>query len=77
MEYKGYILTRLNDGAVVWSDGGGWMDCSFDNYNTAKHFIDLKDKFGNRFYDVISDMQKIAIEINDGLVSIEIVNKLN
>lgn len=77
--YKGYCLTKIENGGIVWSDEGGWLNCVFDTEETTKQFIDLKDKFNDNFYDVIVEIQKIAIEKNNGYVSINIINeyKLN
>jgi len=73
-DYKGYTLTQITNKGVVWSDEGGWLDCVFDNIETAKFFIDLQDKFVDNFYNVIYQAQNIAIEKNKGNVSIEIIN---
>lgn len=71
--YKGYYLTKVENG-IVWSDGGGWLDCVFDNLETAKYFIDKKDDILKDFYKVIYDIQQIAIDINDGYVNIKIID---
>lgn len=71
--YKGYTLTQITNGGIVWSDEGGWLDCVFDNIETAKFFIDLQNKFVDNFYDVIYEAENIAIEKNKGHVSIEII----
>ena len=73
--YKGYTLTKIKDGGIVWSDEGGWLDCVFDKKDTAKYFIDLRKNFIDNFYNVISDAQKKAIEINNGHVNIDIINE--
>ena len=74
-KYKGYDLTKVKDGGIVWSDAGGWLDCVFDTEETAKRFIDLRKKFTDNFYDVISSVQKKAIEKNNGYVSVAIINE--
>jgi len=73
--YKGFTLTKIKDGGIVWSDEGGWLGCVFDKEDTTKYFIDLRKKFIDNFYDVICNVQKKAIEINNGYVNIDIIDK--
>lgn len=71
--YKGYNL-EIGKG-VAWSDNGGWLACIFDTVETAKYFIDRRKLFTDNYYNVIVECQKRAIEVNNGYVSIEIVNE--
>lgn len=75
-EYKGYSLKKIDEGGVVWSVDEVWLNCIFDTESTAKYFIDLGDRFEDNFYNVISDVQKRAIEINNGYVTREIVEEV-
>lgn len=74
--YKDYTLCKLK-GGIAFSDAGGWLDCVFDTVQTAKYFIDLKDKFVDNFYDVISNAQRKAIIESFGYVTIEIIDEFD
>lgn len=72
--YKGYNLYN-SDGGIAWSDNGGWLTCVFDSIETAKYFIDRRKLFTDNYYNVIVECQEKANVVNNGYVSIEIINK--
>lgn len=73
--YKGYTLYRMTaDNSISWSKNEVWEACIFDSLETAKRFINLRNKFIDNFYDVISDAQRRAINTNNGLVNKTIVD---
>lgn len=74
-KYKGYMLTKITTGGVVWSCNDMWLGCVFDTVNTAKYFIDVQKQLTDNFFNVIAACQKKSIEINDGFVSRIIVDE--
>jgi hypothetical protein len=74
-KYKGFNLRKTKRSGVGWSDEHAWLQCIFDNFETAIFFIDNKDNLTDNFYSVISDMQKEALAENDGLVTMDKVKK--
>lgn len=76
-------------GGIAWGDNGGWLACVFDTIETAKYFIDTKHKdndnslkkekrltlYTEDFYDLICKCRDKAIVLNNGYVSMEIVNE--
>lgn len=73
--YKGYALYKMTaDNSISWSHKEVWEACIFDDVKTAKHFINLRNKFEKNFYDVISEAQRQAIETNKGLVNRAIID---
>ena len=74
--YKRYNLIKIVGGGIVLSDDNGWLDCVFDTEKTAKYFIDSKEKFNDNFYNVISNLQERAIEVNNGYVTMNMIKEL-
>lgn len=71
-KYKGYRLYEV-DGTIAWADNGGWLDCIFDNLDTAKFFIDIIKFSSENMYNLISALQEIANQQN-GVVTKQIID---
>lgn len=82
VDYKGFTLRRLKKdegGFIVWSYNGSWMDCGFDNIQTATDFIDAFSSImsGPEFHEIVRKARALAIrnhEITNGCVTQQILD---